>query len=226
MEKSHEYLDLWDNELGIPSISCESDLYPIIFKSRYFEYDWSKINITLLKERFRSFKKGVAIVTGKIGRYHRNYRSEFLVCIDIANKMGLEEILSIFKIDTLEELARMTLVENYVENEVNKYHVFIISETPLYRRHSLKVKSDKHKDDVPAIEVKSDATTFVFVTPSINNNGQPYQIIGTRKPIYLDKGESLELEKSLNFMNRKYIFNKYSIIGKHKPSDYILSSST
>ncbi len=237
MQNIYDYTHIWNYDIGAKAIGCEEDIRLWYKESciKVTEHEkglhckrlkkpiklcWGPLMILDFEVQYRSYKNGFAIFTGKISEGSAEHKGEYLNCIDIGNKKGLE-VLSIFKVDTLEELARITMVECYMENDEKKYHVFIITEIPLKRRLSLEVKSDKDKDEVPAIEVKSDETTFVFVAPSINNNGQPYQIIGTRKPICLIGGESLELEEALNWIYRKYLYTKYTLIKRCKPSHFI-----
>lgn len=57
---------------------------------------------------------------------------------------------------------------------------------------------------IPAIELKSDSSTYVVCPPSIHQNGHPYQIIGTKQIQVLNDEKSRKLEDVLNKIYEKY----------------------
>lgn len=208
----------WSNYIGASTLDVmEKTLIPLNHNNNSISFDWKQSkDLSQHQESYVGYKrdgyykKGISVVTGRIN--HGNwYKGKHLVCIDVGNRKGLEEVLSIFREWTLESLAKRTIVEQYVEDKTCKYHVFIITEIPIKKRIDLSVMPGKDKDDVPSIGVKSDRTTLVVVTPSIDNYGNYHQIIGTTKPMTLKRDQSEALEIKLN-----RIFEKYSI--NHKKS--------
>lgn len=239
MQNSCDYANTWTNDIGAKTISCEEDIrlwcnevnVKLIEHAKGYRgrgprkplnLNWGPVMIFDFEKRYISYKNGLAVFTGKItGNNNTAYTGTYLTCIDIGNEIGLKEILSLFKVNTLEELAKSTIVERYMENEEIKYHIFIITNPPLIKRRSYKVKDDKYKDEIPRMEIKSDEKTIVFVAPSIDKNGRSYESLGTRKLICLTGKEVLDLEEALNRIYRKYLFTKYAFIERCKPSDFI-----
>lgn len=239
MQNSYDYANTWVNDIGAKTISCKEDIrfwrnevalkiiehvkgYRGRRPKKPLNLNWGPIMIFDFENQYSSYKNGLAVFTGKInGNNNTTYRGDYLNCIDIGNETGLKEILSILKVNTLEDLAKITIVERYTENEEIKYHIFIITNLSLMRRRSYKAKDEKYKEEIPSIEIKSDEKTIVFVAPSIDKNGRSYESLGARKPLYLTGKEVLDLENALNRIYRKYLFTKYTFIERCKPSDFI-----
>lgn len=148
-----------------------------------------------------SFDKGIAIIMGKIRR--GKYKDKYLACIDLDNKKGIDEFLYHFgKVNTLENLAEKTIVEQHLDDKF-KAHVYFIVEKSLSKRSG--ISGLGNKQNIPSIEVKSESSHgIMFCTPSIHKNGHPYQIIGTLQPTVLNSEQSIALENSINQIYTKY----------------------
>lgn len=149
------------------------------------------------------FEKGLAVILGTV--WHRpDRRGLYLVGIDIDNAKGIQEICTRNgKTITLQRLAESTLVEQH-EDRPDRGHVYVYSRHP-YAKKSSDVTSPElaaklHVNELPAIEVKGRGEHgLMFCTPSINKNGRPHKIIGTKEPVITD-----ELEQHIDEIFRKY----------------------
>ncbi len=85
-------------------------------------------------------------------------------------------------------LSQWTLVEQHLD-DLSKAHILLYSRKPFPKKssdnHSL---SDKlGSNEIPAIEVKGlGSHGILFVSPSIHQNGNPYQILGTLELVIAD----------------------------------------
>jgi hypothetical protein len=158
-------------------------------------------------------------MAGKIWR--GKYKEKYLACIDIDNKKGIEEFLTHFgKVDTIEKLSLKTIVEWHRDNP-NKVHIYYIVDKPLTKKSGIAVHNKDsltNKEDIPAIEVKSEGRHgIMIVSPSTHKDGFPYETVGTNIPTVLDETQSEELENMLNLIYRKYNSNYQSKGGTLSP---------
>ena len=85
-------------------------------------------------------------------------------------------------------MSQWTLVEQHLD-DLSKTHILLYSRKPFPKKssdnHSL---SDKlNSNEIPAIEVKGlGSHGILFVSPSVHQNGTPYQILGTLEPVIAD----------------------------------------
>jgi hypothetical protein len=142
-----------------------------------------------------------AIITGKI---HRGpHKGKYFVCIDFDNKPGVDEFLSCFgETKSLEELGQKTVVVQHEDAKGERAHIYFITEIPLGKKSGIRAIDKDGK--IPAIEVKSDSSTYVVCPPSIHQNGYPYQIIGTKEIQVLNVGKTRGLEDALNRIYDKH----------------------
>lgn len=152
-----------------------------------------------------SFDKGIAVIAGKIWR--GKYKDNYLACLDFDNEKGIDEFLTHFgECGSLDKIAQKTIVEQHTD-DLTRGHLYFIVEKPLTKKSGIGIK--QHGDikaiKMPAIEVKSEGKHgTMIVTPSIHKNGHPYEIIGTKEPMALNKEQSEKLEKTLNEIYAKF----------------------
>ena len=197
---NHSDIDLlYDLGLNVIPIYSKGKLCMVTWK------EWQDKAIP--KELYEKWKKNefvnnnCAIITGKI---HRGpYKGKYFVCIDFDNKPGIDEFLSCFgEIKSLEELGQKTVVVQHEDAKGERAHIYFITEIPLGKKSGI---SGIDKDwKTPAIEVKSDSSTYVVCPPSIHQNGHPYQIVGTKQIQVLNDDKSRKLEDVLNKIYEKY----------------------
>ncbi len=197
----NDWANYWRNEIGFNIIPAQSKK-----KSTFIEWSYYQDNLVSEVQYNKwitngDFNQGIAIIVGKIWR--GKYNGKYLACIDIDNKKGIEEFLSHFgKVDTIEKLAKMTIVEWHSDNP-NKVHIYFIVEKPLHKKSG--IVGAKDNPGIPAIEVKSEGSHgIIFCTPSPHEDGYNYQIIGTKEPTVLDKQNSEALENAINVIYQKY----------------------
>jgi hypothetical protein len=202
-----EDLDHWYYELGF-------NVIPIILKSKQSLISWKEWQEKFIpKEDYEEWKKkefvnnNCAIITGKI--YRGQYRDKYVCCIDIDNKLGINEFLShCGEIKTLEELAQKTTVVQHEDTKDERAHIYFITEIPLSKK--TRISNVDTDDEIPVIEVKTDSSTYVVCPPSIHQNGYQYQIIGTKQIQVLNEEKCQKLEDVLNKIYEKYSSNNYN----------------
>jgi bifunctional DNA primase/polymerase-like protein/primase-like protein len=191
------------------------NIIPIIFKYKQpsiFWKEWQEKEIP--KETFERWKKkefvgnNFAIITGKI--YRGPHTGKYLVCIDIDNKLGIDEFLSYFgETNSLEELAQKTIVVQHEDAKDEKAHVYFIAEKPISKRGRI-TGYDKDNKTISLIEVKSDSSTYVVCPPSIYETGYQYQIKGTNQIQVLNQEKCEKLEYALDTIYQSYSYNYYN----------------
>ena len=194
-------IDLWYDYLGL-------NVIPIYFKGKQCMVPWKEWQDKAIPEElYEKWKKNefvnnnCAIITGKI---HRGpHKGKYFVCIDLDNRVGIDEFLSWFgETKSLEELGQKTVVVQHEDAKGERAHIYFITEKPLGKKSGI---SGIDKDGkIPAIEVKSDSSTYVVCPPSIHQNGHPYQIVGTKEIQVLNDEKSRKLEDALNKIYEKY----------------------
>lgn len=149
----------------------------------------------------------MAIIAGKV--WHRKDLKEYYLCIiDLDNGKAIEEVCKIFGSENLEELSKITIVEQHLDNK-QKAHLYIYTKYIFAKKSSdvTRFKNSIDSNDIPAIEVKClGQHGITCCTPSPHANGSNYEIIGTLKPQIFGK----EIEDKLNEIYEKYdlIVNK------------------
>jgi hypothetical protein len=200
-------IDFWYYDLGL-------NIIPIRFKSKQSLILWGEWqDKTIPKELYEKWKKkgfvnnNCAIITGKISR--GPYNDKYLVCIDIDNKIGIDEFLFYFtEIKSLEELSQKTMVVQHEDTQENRAHIYFITEKPSSKK--TRINGFDTDDEIPAIEVKSDSSAYVVCPPSTHQDGYPYQITGTKQILVLNEDKSKKLEDAINKIYEKYSSNNYN----------------
>ena len=135
-----------------------------------------------------AFDNGIAIILGKV--WHNPHKTGlFLIGIDLDNQKAIEEICQRNgNTISLLQLSQWTLVEQHLD-DLSKAHVLLYSRKPFPKKssdnHSLSGKLESN--EIPAIEVKGlGSHGILFVSPSVHQNGTPYQILGTLEPVIAD----------------------------------------
>jgi hypothetical protein len=185
----NDWADFWRNDIGvnvIPANTRKKETY-----ESWKEWQYNPVPEDLHNEWKTSgaFDKGIAIVLGNV---HHNQQKQglYLIGIDCDNAKAIEEICS--RDDntiSLSQLAQWTLVEQH-SDDLTKAHVLLYSHKPFPKKSSDnngQLNQKLNANEVPAIEVKSlGSHGILFVTPSVHQNGEPYQIIGRYDPVVAD----------------------------------------
>jgi DNA replicative helicase MCM subunit Mcm2 (Cdc46/Mcm family) len=203
-EETNRYADFWRYEIGV-------NVLPAVNKRAIVE--WKKYqNSPIPKEQHNEWKEhgrftnGLAVMLGAV--WHRSDLSGYyLVGIDADNKKAIEEICTRNgQTNTLEEFASMTLIEQH-RNDKSKAHIYFYAPRPFAGKSSDKnMLGDKiDKNEIPAFEIKSLGKHGIFVcSNSMHASGFRYEIIGTRKPAFLDEKHANEYEKDIDDICQKY----------------------
>lgn len=107
----------------------------------------------------------------------------------------------------MDEIAQDTLVIQHEDAKDEKAHIYFITEIQLTKRSGIvdvigiKVKSN---EPIPAIEFKTDSSTYMVGPGSIHKNGFPYQIQGTKSIKVLNDSKSLILDNALTNIHQNY----------------------
>jgi hypothetical protein len=181
----NDWADFWRYDIGVNVIPAHTER-KITYES-WAEWQDKPIPDELYSEWKSSgaFNKGIAIILGKV--WHNPLKKElYLIGIDLDNQKAIEEV----SIKGLEDLATHVIVEQH-KDDTTKAHVLLYSHKPFPKKSSDKTNIDTAKkiqaNDFPAIEVKGlGSHGILFVSPSIHQNGHPYQIIGTKEPDIVD----------------------------------------
>jgi hypothetical protein len=196
-----EFCNYWYFEIGVNVIPVDSKTNTPSLPWK----GWQKKSVPLDQHISWSqdgiYDSGIGIITGEINR--GEYQGKYLACIDIYNKEGIRQFLSIFKNwDSLEKLAQITIVEQHEDAKDERAHIYFVVDRPLKKRSTALTTTNTINDTIddnqfPKIEVKSDETTLVVCAPSIHKQGYPYKIIGTLAPAIHDKETTEILDQEL-----------------------------
>jgi Bifunctional DNA primase/polymerase, N-terminal len=185
----NDFADYWRDHIGvnvIPANTRKKETY-----ESWKEWQDKPILKELHEEWKRSgaFNNGIGIILGKV--WHNPHKTGlYLIGIDLDNKKAIEEICNRNgNTISLSQLSQWTMVEQHLD-EPTKAHVLLYSRKPFPKK-----SSDNHSDlagkldrnGIPAIEVKGlGSHGILFVSPSVHQNGTPYQILGTLEPVIAD----------------------------------------
>jgi len=203
----NESADFWFDDIGVNVIPANTK-DKNTFES-WTEWQAKSIPLEIHKTRKKkgyydntknsNYNNGIAIIPGRIWR--GPYKDKYLVAIDLDNKKAIEEFCN----NGLEELKQQTLVEQHADP--NKMHIYFIVEREIPNKASDKTNIELlnkiNANEIPALEVKSNAKGLMFVADSPHADGSNYQIIGTRKPKVFN---AQEVENRI-----KWICDKYGI---------------
>ena len=150
------------------------------------------------------FNQGMAIICGTV--WHNPEKSDLqLNAIDADNLPAVNEICNYKgKQFTIQQLATWTLVEQH-DDAPHKMHIVVYSTKPFLKKasnnNSPALKTGIKANEIPAIEVKSSDTAFLFVSGSPHKGSDtcPYKIVGTKEPAICD-----DFENHIDNICRKY----------------------
>jgi DNA polymerase elongation subunit (family B) len=188
LKSINDWADFWRYEIGVNVIPANTRKK----KTHELWKEWQdKPTPDEIYDKWKTseaFNNGIAIILGKV--WHNPLKTGlYLTGVDLDNQKSIEEICNrVGKPVSLSQLAQWTLVEQHAD-DCSKAHVLFYS-----HKSSPKKSSDSNgqlskidNNEIPAIEVKGlGSHGILFVTPSVHQNGQPYQIIGTRDPVIAD----------------------------------------
>lgn len=133
------------------------------------------------------YDKGVAIICGLLRR--GPYKDKYLSVLDFDNLEALESFLKLLGV-TLQQLAHWTRVE-WHENQA-KIHIFFITSSPF-----------KNMAPSKGLEVMANKK-LIFISPSINKDGNPYKPYDTEQIVILDDLNKMKIENILD----TFVFEK------------------
>jgi hypothetical protein len=183
----NDWADFWFYEIGANIISANTQ------DKRTYEI-WSEnqnnpipIEVHESRKKLGYYNKGIAVLLGKLWR--GQFEDKYLIGIDCDNQKSIEEICTKNgKTITLEELANWTIVEQHKDN-LNKAHIYILSTKPFKNKDRDPKKTQAESlNEIPEIEIKCEKR-IMFCSPSIQENGYPYEILGTKEPALCDEFE-------------------------------------
>ncbi|CAN5235912.1 hypothetical protein BH18THE2_BH18THE2_34620 [soil metagenome] len=181
----NDFADYWRDDIGvnvIPANTRKKETY-----ESWKEWQDKPIPSEIHDEWKTSgaFNNGIAIILGKV--WHNPHKTDlYLIGIDLDNQKAIVEVA----VKGLEDLAKHVIVEQH-KDDTSRAHVLLYSHKPFPKKSSNKTNVDTanriQSNEIPAIEVKGlGSHGILFVSPSIHQNGHPYQIIDTKEPEILD----------------------------------------
>ena len=174
--------------MGCNTIPVRSNKKPKIEWSNFQDRSMTNEEYQFRKEK-KEYDEGCAVITGKIWR--GSYKDKYLVCFDFDNSIAievfLEETFSLFGCESLQELSQKTIVEEHEDAKGKRTDVYIITSDPTTKRNKPRGNKSMEGKEIPELEVKSNSSTYAVCSPTIHMKGHPYQIIGTREPMVLNK---------------------------------------
>lgn len=185
----NDWADFWRFDIGVNVIPADT-------KRKVTYESWAEWQDKPIPEELHNewkasgaFNNGIAIILGKV-RHNPHKSGLFLVGIDLDNQKAIEEICNHNgNTISLLQLSQWTLVEQHLD-DLSKAHVLLYSRKPFPKKSSdtHSELSDKlDSNEIPAIEVKGlGSHGILFVSPSVHQNGTPYQILGTLEPVIAD----------------------------------------
>ena len=204
MQGTFTDLDCFFHNLGGNIISC-------LYKTKKPSGNWKhqQTNAQSLEE-YEKLKQdnplsNWGIITGKIWR--GPYKDKYLVVIDLDNKKAIDEFLSYFPDNvTIGTIAQITIVVQHQDAIGERVHIYFVTERPIVKRSGISGSrnNDLKNEEIPAIEVKSDSSTYVNCPPSVSIKGYPYEVMGTRDILVLNEDATKDLEIIIDQIYQKY----------------------
>jgi hypothetical protein len=201
-----EGIKFWHDILGMNTIPADTRNKRPLEEWKHWQTEGTPDQLQLHWERNDKFANGINIVLGKI-HHSVGLKDYYLACIDLDNEIAIKEFCNFNgKQSTLEELSEIGfLVEQHLDN-TTRAHIFVITKGPLKKKFSNIPVDGKRDENIPRIEVKSDGTCLVSVTPSVHEDGFKYEFIGDYRkfvddPIFHDKNV---IEQQIDKICRKY----------------------
>jgi P4 family phage/plasmid primase-like protien len=198
------WADYWRYVVGVNVVPMNTR-----FKTAHRDLDWKVFQHAPISEEQheqwksdKMFNDGMAIICGTVWHNPDKHGLQ-LNAIDADNLPAINEICNYKgKQFTVQDLAAWTLVEQH-DDAPHKMHIVVYSTKPFLKKasnnNSPALKEGIKADEIPAIEVKSSDTAFLFVSGSPHEDGLPYKIVGTKTPAVCD-----DFENHIDNICRKY----------------------
>jgi hypothetical protein len=220
----NDWSDFWYYDIGVNPIPANT-------KDKNTFESWTNWKDQSIPEEVHESRKksgyynnGIAIITGKIWR--GPFAGKYLVAIDLDNKKAIDEFCG----SELEYLKQRTLIEQ--TSNPSKAHIYFIVEREIPNKSSSKVDASTvekiERNEIPAIEVKSNSKGIMFCAASPHKNGSNYRIIGTLKPeIFSASMVEERISKVCNKYDIPYGYNNESSSNSNQiPIDDLFESET
>lgn len=189
------WADYWRYVVGV-------NVVPMItrIKNAHRDLDWRGFqHVPISEEQHeqwktdRMFNDGMAIICGTVW-HNPEKRHLQLNAIDADNLPAVNEICNYKgKQFSVQALGNWTLVEQH-EDAPDKTLIIVYSTKPFLKKasnnNSPALRAGIKANEIPAIEVKSSDTAFLFVSGSPHKDGYPYRIIGIKEPAICDDFEN------------------------------------
>ena len=184
--------DYWYHEMGLNVIPSDTrNKKPVL--SQHKEYQ----NKRIPKDVYESWKRDNYFEQGHGNLSYRVYlegKDLFWVSIDCDSKQAISEFC-LNNDGSLEELAKRFVIEQQADNLDRAYISFL---SPI-------AFPQKGADAKLGLEVKSKGEHGIMCSaPSIHIDGEPYRIIGTKKPVVLDNLQSINMIRKLDRICAKH----------------------
>lgn len=196
--------DFWRYNIGVNVIPA--DTKSKIKDPTKTKYSWKQWQDKPIPEEIHeqwkkdgAFEKlGIAAIMGKVW-HNKSKLGLYLCAIDCDNKTAIDELSK----EGLEKIARNTLTEQHKDSP-NKCHIFFYTHKPVTAKSSDKNNTELAKkidaNEIPAFEVKGlGEHGIMFVSPSIHEKGERYEIIDCHTPMEFD-----HVEKVIDEICQKY----------------------
>ena len=209
LDDRNAWADFWFYDIGVNVIPAKTRIKATFEKWKENGWQIKSIPEEVFNEwkQNNEFRDGMAIITGKVWRGEN--AGKYFTCIDCDNLIAIEEFCTLNgKTVSLKEIAEKFIVEQHKDN-TSKAHIYFYSESPIIAKSSDKKNpaliSKIENGQVVSYEIKSKNNTISFCTPSIHQNGEHYQIIGTTtKPIVLTTKQANEMMQHIDSICTKY----------------------
>lgn len=181
----NEWADFWRYQIGL-------NVIPAIPKTKMPTVKWDEYQFNPIPQEIHdkwkstnAFDGGLLVILGMV---HHNKKKKGLFCyaVDCDNQAAINEILNYgTRTRTIEDIAKITLVEQHLNNR-NKMHIVNYTTVqPPNKAADNARRPEINTNQIPSFEVLS-SRRIMLVTPSVHKSGHPYQIIGTREPCLTD----------------------------------------
>lgn len=182
-KSANEWADYWYYDIGVNVIPAVSiDKIPIVKWLEVPELEGGYQKNPIPEATFNewknnnSFKDGMAVICGSVWR--GTYKGQWLNMIDLDNKKSIEK----FCLGDIRKVSAVTLIEQH--KNPDKAHLYYYTERPVKSKVSnvSTLGNEINKNEIPAIEVKSNGNLLSYCTPSPHKDGSSYQFLTHRLP--------------------------------------------
>jgi P4 family phage/plasmid primase-like protien len=225
LEDINRWVKWWTEQIGTNAIPADT-------KNKKTWIEWSQWqNQPIPDEQYQkwfnegAFDKGVAIILGKVWR--GSHKGKYLNFIDCDNKIAIKEFCTR---DGIEQSFKDNIVRKFLieqrKNGQDRCHIFFYSEIQIASKPSDKTSPDFNPNDQPSYEVKGSSKGIAYVTPSIHQSGERYEIIGTTEPVTLSRLQSHQMMHHIEDICKRYGLEYLKNIKNNKKGSNSSSSSS